>query len=84
MLMNVENKTRLSLALQASVWATLFLVLPAVAQEPITLPANLKLLQEFEIAPTKESVADYLISLYPSPQEREMLEKLVEIGRAHV
>ena len=65
-----------SLALQACVLA---LAVPLCAQD--TLPPNLKLLQEFEIAPTKESVSDYLISLYPSPQERELLANLVaELG----
>jgi hypothetical protein len=52
---------------------------PLCAQDP--LPSNLKLLQEFEIAPTKESVTEYLVSLYPSPQERELLANLVaELG----
>jgi hypothetical protein len=64
------------IALQACVLA---LAVPALAQD--SLPANLKLLQEFEIAPTKEAVSDYLISLHPSPQERELLGKLVaELG----
>ena len=63
-------------ALQACVLA---LATSVAAQD--TLPSNLKLLQEFEIAPTKEAVSDYLISLHPSPQEREMLSKLVaELG----
>lgn len=65
-----------SLALQACVLA---LAVPVWAQDP--LPPNLKLLQDFEIAPTKESVGDYLISLHPSTQERELLAKLVaELG----
>ncbi|MCE9525921.1 MAG: HEAT repeat domain-containing protein [Planctomycetales bacterium] len=64
------------IALQTCVLA---LSIPAFAQD--TLPSNLKLLQEFEISPTKESVSDYLISLHPSPQDRELLGKLVaELG----
>ncbi len=79
--MSVEYKSCPSLALKAGVWATFFLVVPAVAQDSLALPSNLKLLQEFEIAPTKESVAAYLVSLHPSPGERELLGQLVaELG----
>jgi HEAT repeats len=65
-----------SLALQVCVLA---LAAPLGAQD--TLPANLRLLQEFEIAPTKESITDYLVSLHPSPQEFDLLGQLVsELG----
>ena len=67
-----------SLALQAGV---LVLAISATLPAQDSLPSNLKLLQDFEIAPTKESVGDYLSSLHPSPQERELLAKLVaELG----
>src|SRR3954447_12586563 len=70
-----------SLALQAGIFVFAVAVATLGARAQDARPARLQFLADFEIAPNKESVGDYLTSLHPSTEERKVLERLVaELG----